>query len=153
MYSRQEASQLKKEFWTAFGQYMTPVLSADGEKVSWVNYKTGEKNVAFRMEADNKRAVVAIEINNSDTGIQQLYFEQFLQLKKIFEAAVGNDWHWQLHGTNEYGKTVSSITKELSSVSVFKKEDWPRLISFFKTGIIALDSFWSNVRYSFEELR
>ena len=153
MYSRQEASQLKKEFWTAFGQYMTPVLSADGEKVSWVNYKTGEKNVAFRMEADNKRAVVAIEINNSDTGIQQLYFEQFLQLKKIFEAAVGNDWHWQLHGTNEYGKTVSSITKELSSVSVFKKEDWPRLISFFKTGIIALDSFWSNVKYSFEELR
>ena len=153
MYSRQEATQLRKEFWTAFGLYMTPVLSADGEKVSWVNYKTGEKNIAFRMEADNKRAAVTIEINHSDAGIQQLYFEQFLQLKKIFEATAGAGWHWQLHGTNEYGKTVSSISKELSSVSVFKKEDWPQLISFFKTGIIALDSFWSNVKYSFEELR
>ena len=32
MFSKQEASQLRKEFWTAFGQYMKPVLSADGGK-------------------------------------------------------------------------------------------------------------------------
>jgi hypothetical protein len=153
MYSKQEAAQLKKEFWTVFGQYMTPVLSAEGEKVSWVNYKTGEKNIAFRMDAGNKKAVIAIELSHGDAGIQQLYFEQFLQLKKIFEATAGGEWTWQLHGTDEYGRTVSRIYRELSPVSVFKKEDWPTLISFFKTGILALDEFWSHVKYSFEALR
>lgn len=153
MYSRQEAAQLKKEFWTAFGQYMTPLLSAEGEKISWVNYKTGEKNIAFRMEADNKKGIVAVEISHADPGIQQLYFEQFLQLRKIFEAAAPGNWTWKLHDTDEYGKTVSRIYSELSPVSVFKKEDWPQLISFFKTGIVALDEFWSNVKYSFEALR
>ena len=86
MYSKHEAAQLKREFWTAFGQYMTPIMSAKGEKVSWVNYKTGEKNIAFRLDADNKKARVAIELSHSDPGIQQLYYEQFQQLKKHFRS-------------------------------------------------------------------
>jgi hypothetical protein len=153
MYTKQEATQLKKEFWTAFGQYMTPVMSADGEKVSWVNYKTGEKNIAFRLEADNKKAMVAIELTHTDTDVQQLYYEQFLQLKKIFESTAGEEWTWHLHTTDEYGRIISRIYTELQQVSVFKKEDWPALISFFKSNIIALDEFWSNVKYSFEALR
>jgi hypothetical protein len=152
MYSKQEATQLRKDFWTAFGQYMTPVLSAEGEKISWVNYKTGEKNIAFRMQADNKGATIAIELTHADTDIQQLYFEQFLQLKKIFEAGTTGEWIWQLHTADEYGKTISRIYTELL-VSIFRKEDWPQLISFFKTHIVALDEFWSNVKYSFEALR
>jgi hypothetical protein len=153
MYSKQEASQLKKEFWTAFGQYMTPVLSAEGEKVSWVNYKTGDKGIAFRMEADSKKASVAIELSQADVDIQALYYEQLLQLKRFLHEAVGEEWIWKLHTTDEYGKTISRIYTELSPVSIFKKEDWPELISFFKKNIIALDDFWSNVKYSFEALR
>ena len=153
MYSKQEAAQLKKEFWTAFGQYMMPVLSAAGEKVSWVNYKTGEKNIFFRMQADNQKAVVAIELTHSDKDIQQLYYEQFLQLKNLLEEATGEKWTWQLQTADEYGKTISRISTELPEVSIFKKEDWPQLISFFKTNSIAFDEFWSNVKYAFEALR
>ena len=153
MYSKQEAAQLRKEFWTAFGQYMTPVLSAEGEKISWVNYKTGEKNIFFRMEADGRNAVVAIELTHADRDIQQIYYEQFLQLQKFLEEAKGEEWMWQLHTSNEYGKTVSRIFTSLQGVSIFKKQDWPALISFFKTKVMALDEFWSNVKYSFEALR
>jgi hypothetical protein len=41
MYTKQEISKQKQAFWTAFGKYMKPVLSADGEEISWLNYKTG----------------------------------------------------------------------------------------------------------------
>jgi hypothetical protein len=153
MYSKQEAAQLKQAFWTTFGQYMSPVLSAEGEKVNWVNYKTGEKNILFRMTANNKMAGIAIEITHKDRDIQQLYFEQFRELAKFLESATGEKWRWQLHTTDDWGRTVSRIGTGLEGVSIFKKDDWPHLISFFKQRMIALDEFWSNVKYSFESLR
>lgn len=153
MYSRQEASQLKQEFWTAFGQYMSPILSAEGEKVNWINYKTGEKNIVFRMHADNNKASIAIELNHKDEGIQQIYFEQLQQFKNLFTSIVQEEWSWQLHTHDEHGKIISRISTEKSGVSIFQKSDWPELISFFKPRIIALDEFWSQVKYAFESLR
>jgi hypothetical protein len=153
MYSRQEASRLRQEFWTVFGQYMTPILSAEGEKVNWVNYKTGEKNILFRMNADNKKASVFIELNHKDDGIRQLYFEQFGQFINLLREATGEEWNWQLNTSDDNGRTVARIGTEQEGVSIFKKEDWPKLISFFKPRIIALDAFWSSVKYGFESLR
>ena len=153
MYTKEQASQLRQAFWTAFGQYMTPVLSADGEKVAWLNYKTGEKGIYFKMQADNKKASIGIELTHSDAGIQQLYFEQWEQLKTLLHHTLQEEWTWKLHTHDENGKLVSRIYKELPAVSIFKKEDWPSLISFFKPRIIALDEFWSTAKYTFETLR
>lgn len=153
MYSRQEASQLRHEFWTTFGQYMSPVASAEGEKINWVNYKTGEKDIAFKMRADNKQAYIGIELSHKDRDIQHLYYEQFVELKAILESALQEAWTWQLHVHNEYGHVISRIYTELDGVSIFQKENWPPLITFFKPRIIALDEFWSNVKYGFEALR
>ena len=52
MFSKQHASQLRKEFWTVFGQYMSPINSYEGEKINWINYKTGVKGLQFKMHAD-----------------------------------------------------------------------------------------------------
>ncbi|MFL5789169.1 MAG: DUF4268 domain-containing protein [Flavisolibacter sp.] len=153
MYSRHEASQLRQEFWTIFGQYMMPIVSAGGEKINWINYKTGEKDISFRMEADNKKATIAIELTHRDSGIQQLYFEQFIQLKNILHDTAGEGWTWLLHMPGENGRLISRIFCERGGVSIFKKEDWPELISFFKARIIALDEFWSSAKYAFEPLR
>lgn len=132
---------------------MNPILSSDGDKINWINYKTGEKDIAFRMEADNKKARIAIELNNTDKDIQQLYFEQFAELKTIFKGIINEEWIWKLHTFDEHGKLISKIFKEKPGISVFRKEDWPALISFFKPRIIALDEFWSSVKYEFEKLR
>jgi hypothetical protein len=153
MYSKQEASQLRHGFWTTFGKYMRPVFSSEGEKINWINYKTGEKNIGFRMQATNKTAVIEIELSHSDAQIQQLYFEQLLQLKNVFDNVMKEEWMWQSHIYADNGKTVSRIYKEKTGLSIFRKQDWPELISFFKPRIIALDEFWSSVKYIFEALR
>jgi hypothetical protein len=150
MYSKEQASQLRQAFWTAFGQYMGPVLSAEGLRTNWVNYKTGVKHIFFRMQADNKHAGISIEITHPDKELQQLFFEQFATYKNVLHSTLNEDWEWQLHTTDEYGKTISRIYKEIGSVSIYQKEDWPKLISFFKPRIIALDEFWGDARYAFE---
>jgi hypothetical protein len=153
MYSKQESSQLRQEFWTAFGQYMSPILSAEGEKINWINYKSGDKNIVFRMHADNKKASITIEFTHKDQEIQQLYFEQLFQFKNLFADAVQEEWNWQLHSRDEFGRVVSRISAERNNLSIYQKQDWPELISFFKPRIIALDTFWSSVKYAFESLR
>ena len=152
MYSKAEASQLKQEFWTVFGQYLSPLLSADGEKINWINYKTGIKHIRFSMQAEKGIATIAIKIIANDALTRALYFDQFLQLRKLLENELGESWEWSAETTDEFGKAIASIHTELKGFSIFKKEDWPELISFFKPGIIALDAFWSNVKYGFEVL-
>lgn len=153
MYSKDQASQIRQSFWTTFGQYISPQPSAEGLKINWVNYKTGIKHVNFRMQAESRMASIGIEIAHPDAGIQELFFEQFKELKLILANALHEDWEWELHGRDEYGKTVSRIYKQLNNVSIFNRNDWPALISFFKPRIIALDEFWSDARYSFDALK
>jgi len=153
MYSKDEASQLKQQFWTTFGQYISPQLSAEGLRVNWVNYKTGLKHVYFKMQADKRSAFIAIELTHSDPGIQELFFEQFKEFKNILHATLDETWEWELHGKDESGKTISRIFKQIDEVSIFNKNDWPALISFFKPRIIALDEFWNDVKYGFDALK
>ncbi|WP_461452159.1 DUF4268 domain-containing protein [Mucilaginibacter sp.] len=153
MYSKDEASNIKQAFWTAFGQYIAPQLSADGLKVNWVNYKTGIKHLYFKMDATNRSASIGIFITHPDQGIQELFFEQFAELKTMLYSILNEDWIWALKDVDEYGKTISCIYKQLDGVSIYNRNDWPQLISFFKPRIIALDDFWSVAQYSFEALK
>ena len=64
MYSKELSSKLKTQFWTNFGQYMKPVPGASGLPVNWINYKTGIRNIHFKMDAGNTIAFIAIEISH-----------------------------------------------------------------------------------------
>lgn len=153
MYTREEASRLKQAFWTAFGQYMVPVLSAEGLRTNWVNYKTGLKHVYFRMQAEKKSASIAIELSHPDSEMRQMFFEQFEALKELLHSTLEEEWTWELHSADAYGKIVSRMYVQLDGASVYDQNDWPALISFFKPRIIALDAFWDTAKYSFDELR
>jgi len=150
LYTKEEAKRLKEKFWTAFGQYMSGVPSADGEKVNWVNYKTGIKSLFFRMDADNKIARISIEIAHPDDGIRHLMYEQFLELRVVFESFSDAEWLWYEDHCDDYGKMTSQVVSQIEKVNIFNMDDWPDLISFFKSRIVELDDFWSMGKYSFD---
>ncbi|WP_339753639.1 DUF4268 domain-containing protein [Algoriphagus aquimarinus] len=150
MYSKAETSRIRSEFWIAFGQYMKPIPNAEGRRINWPNYKTGVRNIYFRMKAERDFASIGIELGHPDEELQELYFDQFGQLRKILESTLGEEWSWKLHQINEFGQTVSRIEKILPAVNVMDEMDWPEIISFLKPRIIALDEFWEMVKPGFE---
>lgn len=152
MYSKEEAARLKQQFWISFGQYMKPVPSASGSTVHWVNYRTGVKNIFFKMDVTNKKASIGIQLTHPDQDIRHLIFDQFEEFKSMLQNTLGEEWDWIRDYTDEYGKSISQIFIELDGVSVFNQQHWPDLISFFKPRIIALDEFWDNVKPVFEDL-
>lgn len=105
------------------------------------------------MDAYNRSAEISILITHPDPGIQELFYEQFLELKNILHDTLGEEWTWELHHQDLYGKITSRIYKELPETSIFNRNDWPKLISFFKPRITALDEFWSMAKYSFDALK
>lgn len=148
MYTKQEISRQKQAFWTAFGRYMKPVLSADAEEINWINYKTRNKYISFKMDVDRTQTYIAIIVHHPDAETQQALFDRLLKLKDVFyETLEEDDWTWEPETTDEHGKLVGVIEKSLSGVNIFNNEDWPAIISFLKPRIIALDAFWSMVRY------
>jgi len=152
MYTREESSRLRQAFWTTFGRYMNPVPSSEGNKVNWINYHTGVHEVYFRMNADGHEASIAITIEHREAAMQELYFEQFIELKTLLHTELQEEWTWQLHDPRDPDRIINRIYKTLTDVSVYNKAHWPDLISFLKPRIIALDRFWENARYGFEGL-
>ncbi|HEX8427739.1 DUF4268 domain-containing protein [Hymenobacter sp.] len=153
MYSKTEVSQIRQAFWTTFGQYMAPVPSAEGGPTNWINYKTGLKHVYFRLHADGRRASTAIELTHPDAGIRELFFEQFRELQPMLHETLGESWQWEPETEDANGQPISRIYQELQPVNLFNRDDWPKLISFFKPRLVALDEFWSTAQYTFDELR
>lgn len=153
MFKREEAARLREEFWTTFGRYMSPVPSSEGMKINWINYRTTFKDVHFRMHAGQHAASISISLEQADADVRELYFQQFEAYKTMLHATLEEEWEWQRNVTVTQGKVISRIYKELPGHSLFNKEHWPELISFFKPRIIALDQFWEDAKYGFEGLR
>lgn len=153
MFNRTDSARLREEFWATFGRYMNPVPSSEGEKINWINYRTGFKDIRFRMDADHHSAIISISLEHTDEDVRELYFQQFEETKKILHKTLQEEWEWTGNVGVGEKEIYSRIYKELTGFSVFNKEHWPELISFFKPRIIALDQYWESTRYSFEALR
>jgi hypothetical protein len=150
MYTREQAAAIRQNFWTKFGKYMAPVLSAEGEKVNWINYKTGIPHLFFRMNANKDEAYIGIEIMHRNPDKATRLYEQWRSLQPMLEEATGESWHWEPQFINETGQELSRIYYTLQTVNIFKESDWPAIISFLKPRMIALDAFWTNHKFIFE---
>lgn len=144
MYTREQASLVRQQFWTTFGKYMSPILSAEGEKVNWINYKTGIPQLFFRMDADKNSATIGIQVMQKDLELANKIYAQLALLQPFLHEALGEPWNWEPAVINDFGQPLSTISTSLSPVNIFKESDWPLIISFLKPRLIALDNFWVN---------
>ncbi len=131
---------------------MNPIFSAEGMKINWMNYRTGIKDVYFRMNTGRGSNWIGISIEQRDKDIRELYFDQFLELRTMLHTTLEEEWIWQRDAKID-DKSFSRIYCELPNASVLNREQWHDLIAFFKPRIIALDTFWTDAKYSFDALR
>ena len=145
-----QTSILRPQFWSVFGKYMAPVPSAKGEKINWINYKTGVKFTRFNMQCFNNSVFIAIEFSHPDIVLQQQQFDQLAKFKKQFQELCGNDWRWQKTVPEGNNKTISSIAVSIDDVNIMNQSDWPKIISFLKMRLISLDKFWCDYKFALQ---
>ncbi|MDB5202658.1 MAG: hypothetical protein JWQ27_2067 [Ferruginibacter sp.] len=150
MYTKQEASALRQQFWTKLGIYLSPIPSASGEKVNWINYKTGVKAIRFKMDADSSHAFILIEVTGKTAEERESAYTLLRSFKPALEEIMPGGLTWAENFEDEFGGLSGRVTMELQPANIFSTADWPAMISFFKEGMIALDEFWADYKEIFE---
>ncbi len=137
MFSKQEAQQLKKEFWTAFGKSFPR---------KWILYDTKIKDMSFKFYADNKKAEVSLDIEMKDEVFRNAYYEKIWSLEDILKDYIG-EFHKDEHFILENGKTISRIWVEQYGVSIFNKNTWQQTFEFFLEKMDGFERFY----YEYED--
>ena len=122
MFSKEEAAQLRKLFWTSFGKSFPR---------KWLLYNTKIKGFAFKFDADRKKAMVCLDIDHPDEIANELLFDQMISLKVLLEAelpeVIFND-AYEL----ESGKIIHRIYVPFDKkFSIYNKDSWRDCYEFY----------------------
>ena len=133
MFSKEEALQIKKDFWIAF---------ADEYPRKWLLYNTKIKDVTFKFYVDNKKAQVLLDIEPKDEEKRKIYYEKVESLKTILLEDYLDDVIFERNFYLETGKVISRVWVEKTGISINNKNTWPEIFDFFAEKMDAFERFF-----------
>ncbi len=133
MFSKEEALQIKKDFWIAF---------AEEYPRKWLLYNTKIKDVTFKFYIDNKKAQVLLDIEPKDEEKRKIYYEKVESLKTILLEDYLDDVIFERNFYLETGKEISRIWVEKTGISINNKNTWPEIFAFFSEKMDAFERFF-----------
>lgn len=132
MFSKQEAQQLKKEFWLSFGKSFPR---------KWILYDTKIKDFSFKFLVDNKKAEVSLDIEMKDEIFRNAYYEKIWSLEDMLKDYIG-EFRKEEHYELDNGKVISRIWVEKHQVSIFNKNTWQEIFEFFVEKMAGFERFY-----------
>lgn len=133
MFSKEEALQIKKDFWIAF--------AAEYPR-KWLLYNTKIKDVTFKFYVDNKKAQVLLDIEPKDENKRIIYYEKVESLKNILLEDYLEDAIFERHFYLENGKEISRIWVEKTGISINNKNTWNTVFDFLNEKMDAFERFF-----------
>jgi CRISPR/Cas system type I-B associated protein Csh2 (Cas7 group RAMP superfamily) len=137
MFSKEEARELNRVFWTGFQKYMSSNRSSNGRKISWINYPS---------EVDSKGARVCFDIQTKDEEIRALLYEQMTELKMVMELITDERacWYENYYYLNK--QNISRISWENESLNFYNNEQRGAIYQFLKERLIKFDLFYQEYK-------
>ena len=133
MFSKEEALQIKKDFWIAF--------AAEYPR-KWILYNTKIKDFTFKFHVDNKKAQVLLDIEPKDENKRIIYYEKVESLKNILLEDYLEDAIFERNFYLENGKVISRIWVEKTGISINNKNTWNEVFDFFNEKMDAFERFF-----------
>ena len=139
MFSKEEAAQIRKDFWIAFGKSFPR---------KWIKYNTQTKGFSFKFVAERKLAMVVLDIEHPDEIHNQLLFEQLQTLKTILEQEYVSEVIFDDNYQLESGKIIHRIFVNYpNKFSIYNKDNWRDCFEFFVDKMEQFELFY----YEYED--
>lgn len=137
MFSREEASALRRQFWTSFGKSFPR---------KWIFHRTKIRGLAFKFDADRKHLHVILEISSNDPGRDELLWEQVYSLRNLINAEIPDliyDDSFRL----ESGKTCHRVYCVYpEKFSIYNKNTWQKAYEFMYDRMQGFEEFFYEYR-------
>ncbi|MFT4838522.1 MAG: hypothetical protein ACJAWA_001768 [Nonlabens sp.] len=137
MYSKEEAKNVRQQFWTMFGKRYDR---------KWLLYDTKLKDINLKFSFEDRRALVSIDINHDDAIFRAYYYEKLISLENIMKEEVSDELVFEENYILESGKTISRVFVMYEGVKIQKQTDWPEVYQFFYTYMDRLESFFREYK-------
>jgi len=150
MYTREEAKQIREEFWDRFKRYSAPRRTRKKLPGNWMLTQTGVKALNLRFHVDRQVAQVGIDLETRNMDKRIALYEKLESVRKVLEDHMGEPMKWELDYMRENGKSVSRIYLEKDQVDIYQPETWPDAFSFMYDKMMKLESFYREYRDFFK---
>jgi len=153
MFTKDEEKALRSAFWTSLTTKMQKHRSSTGRRINWFKYPTGLHDIYVRTEVDKHGCRICIDLQFKNDGIRELFYEQFLETKTVFENAMQSPVIWIPNFKHPYGTEVSRIMVENNTTNLFRQEDWPEMQEFIVTHLRRVDVYWEDFGELYKTLK
>jgi len=150
MFSKEEAKQLREEFWDQFLTLSRQRRIRKRLPGDWILGQTGVKALNLKFHVDRKVAQVGIDLETRNMDKRIALYEKLESVKKILENTLGEPMTWELDYIRENGKSVSRIYLELGGVDIYDKSTWPSAHEFMYQNMMKLEEFYREYRDFFK---
>ena len=139
MFSKEESARLRKEFWTSFGKSFPR---------KWLLYNTKIKGVAFKFQADRKKASVCLDFEHPEELTNELLYDQLLSLKTILTSEYLPEIVYNARFELDNHKIIHRIyVLHEKKFSIHNKNTWKDCYDFFVATMTQFELFY----YEYED--
>jgi len=150
MFSKEEAKQLREEFWDKFLTLSRQKRLRKKLPGDWIMTQTGVKALNLKFHVDKKVAQVGIDLETRNMDKRLELFEKLESVKKILEETMGEPMIWELEYIRENEKSVSRIYLQLEGVDIYNKDTWSAAHEFMYSKMMKLEEFYREYRDFFK---
>ena len=123
MFSKEESTSLRKEFWTCFGKSFPR---------KWVLYNTKIKGLSFKFVANRKNAMICLDIENPDKMANKILFEKIPSLQTILKEEYLSEVIFDDSYRLENEKIIHRIyINHKDKFSIYNKNTWSSCYNFY----------------------
>jgi hypothetical protein len=150
MYSKEEAKEIREEFWDRFKTMSTRRRLRKKLPPNWILTQTGVKALNLRFHVDREVAQVGIDLETRNMDKRLELYEKLESVKKILEESMEEPMNWELDYIRENGKSVSRIYVEKGNIDIYDKDTWGEAHSFMYKKMMKLEDFYREYRDFFK---
>ncbi len=144
MYTKEEAKNIKTEFWENFKQYAKDKIG----KRRWLLRNISIKYSQFKFDVNRDSAIVCMQIDGKKDIKRHMIFDTVKAYKIVIEEICGNDLIWEKDYTTEDKRNISMVYYRLDNVNLYKKNDHEKIYDFFIEKMILFELAYMEIKDS-----
>lgn len=145
MYTKEEAQQIRHDFWHKLESKSRRIPGQNGKPIRWMMDRTGIRGLDLRFDVTGGRVMVALEINTRSEAKNEALWDKLTKCKTILERHFEEEVIWSPQFVREAGNIVHRAYV-MREGDIYNREQWPEMIHFMIDNMLRLEKAYREIQ-------